>query len=159
MLFNLGWATYYDYRATGCGYMGSYTSSMPRSIFVVGLLSLVVFLLRLLFQQCVRFCFLFSCIVCESFAGHFDNTIVSYQQPLKLHFKNTMVPYQLPIRLTLRNVAVRLLRNTCLFSDFSQCTQQIWMYFQYIATSKPTYTCVLQCSPTSGGLAQARPNY
>ena len=60
-------------------------------------------------------------LCCLFFAGHFDNTIVPYRRPPKVHFKNTMVPYQLPLRITLRYVAVRLLRNTRVFSDFSQC--------------------------------------
>ena len=55
---------------SGCGYTGSYMSSMPCSIFCSGLTQLVFFLLRLLFQQrrmlChVRFCFLFSSVVCR----------------------------------------------------------------------------------------------
>ena len=54
-----------------------------------------------------------------SFAGHFDNTIVPYWQPLKLHFKNMMVRYQLPLDLaTMRNVAVRHPRIQMYFQIF-----------------------------------------
>ena len=104
---------------TGCGYMGSYTSSMPCSIFsLLGLPSFfcsAVLAARRALSDSIL-CFLFSSIVCRvlSFAGHFDNTTVPYWQPPKLQFNNTMVPYLLPLRLMLRNVAVRL-------PDFSQC--------------------------------------
>ena len=154
----------------GCGYTGSYTSSTPCSLFCSGLTQLVFFLLRLLFQQCrmlchVWFCFFSPSLFVESFAGHFDNTIVPYRQPLKLHFENKMVPCQLPLRLTLRNVPVRLPRITCLFSDFSQreyhysTKTNVFSVYGHTYVSKLTYTCVLQSSPTSVGLTQARPNY
>ena len=85
--------------------------------------SLVSVLLLRLFQQhgalChVQFHVSFSPpFLAGSFAETFNNTIVLYQQPLKLYFKNTIVPYQLPLRLALRKKAVTLPRNTRVFSQ------------------------------------------
>ena len=112
--------------------------------FVLGLPSLCS-LLRLLFQQCGTLCwrgFYVSPsppLFVGSFPGHFDNTIVPYRQSLKFHFKNMMVPYQLPLRLTLRNMAVRLLKNTRVFS---QCRYRYSNYLRYdirIHTNVHTY--------------------
>ena len=109
------------------GYTGSYTSSTPCSIYCSRLTQFVLFCSGYRFSSSARsvtfnsmFPFLLHCLQGFSHARHFNNTIVPYQQPAKLHFKNTIVPYQLLLRLALRNVAVRLPRNTRVFSHFSR---------------------------------------
>ena len=148
------------------------TSSMPCSIFVLGLLSLCSFLLCCFssVERSVKFdsmfSFLFCYLIVGPFMGHFENTVVPYWQSLKLHFKNTMVPHQLPLRLTL---AMRLLRNTHVFffqifhnaiSLFKRYECIYGTRYEYILTYIHIYihrdiACVQHVNV---GLVQARPN-
>ena len=79
-----------------------------------------------------------------SFAGHFDNMIVPYQQPPNLHFKNTMVPYQLHLRLSYveKHGCETAKKYTCIFrfSQLGYCHSTNTNVFTVrIHTNKQTY--------------------
>ena len=96
----------------------------------------------------------------ESFTGHFDNTIVLYQQPPKLHFNNTVVLCQLPIRFTSKHLLDWLAReilNLHNMTCYSRNTYVFLVWCTNICTYIQTDTACVQ--HVNVGLTQARPNY
>ena len=72
----------------------------------------VCVLFALLFQQCGTLCHVcFSLLFAVSFAGHFESTMVPYEQHPNLHSEKMMVPYHLGSRFMLRTW-LRLPENT-----------------------------------------------
>ena len=153
---------------SGRGYKGSYTSSMPCSIICS---RLTQFVLDCCFSSAVHsvmfnsmFPFLLHCLwgLHRSLRQH-NSAISTTPQSFTSRTRWFHINYPLDLHWETWLWDCREIR-THLILDFSQrgycysTNMKVFSVYGHTYASKPTFTCILQCSPSSVGLAQARPN-